>query len=101
MAHGLSAVRDMRLPAYAERFAAAGLAVLLFDYRGFGASGGEPRQVADIGAQLDDWRTAIATRAARRYQARRAVRLLVRAAATCSSSPRRRTGSPPSSRSAR
>ena len=60
MAHGLSAVRDMRLPAYAERFAAAGLAVLLFDYRGFGASGGEPRQVADIGAQLDDWRTAIA-----------------------------------------
>ena len=60
MAHGLSAVRDMRLPAYAERFAAAGLAVLLFDYRGFGARGGEPRQVADIGAQLDDWRTAIA-----------------------------------------
>jgi pimeloyl-ACP methyl ester carboxylesterase len=59
MAHGLSAVRDMRLPAYAERFAAQGLAVLLFDYRGFGASGGEPRQVADIGAQLDDWRTAI------------------------------------------
>jgi pimeloyl-ACP methyl ester carboxylesterase len=59
MAHGLSAVRDMRLPAYAERFAAQGLAVVLFDYRGFGASGGEPRQVADIGAQLDDWRTAI------------------------------------------
>jgi fermentation-respiration switch protein FrsA (DUF1100 family) len=59
MAHGLSAVRDMRLPAYAERFAAQGLAVLLFDYRFFGASGGEPRQVADIGAQLDDWRTAI------------------------------------------
>jgi fermentation-respiration switch protein FrsA (DUF1100 family) len=59
MAHGLSAVRDMRLPAYAERFAAEGLAVLLFDYRHFGASGGEPRQVADIGQQLDDWRTAI------------------------------------------
>jgi fermentation-respiration switch protein FrsA (DUF1100 family) len=60
MAHGLSAVRDMRLPAYAERFAAAGLAALLFDYRYFGASGGEPRQVVDIGAQLEDWRTAIA-----------------------------------------
>jgi fermentation-respiration switch protein FrsA (DUF1100 family) len=59
MAHGLSAVRDMRLPAYAERFAAHGLAVLLFDYRFFGASGGEPRQVMDIGEQLDDWRTAI------------------------------------------
>jgi fermentation-respiration switch protein FrsA (DUF1100 family) len=60
MAHGLSAVRDQRLPAYAERFAQAGLAVLLFDYRHFGASGGEPRQVVDIGHQLEDWRTAIA-----------------------------------------
>jgi fermentation-respiration switch protein FrsA (DUF1100 family) len=60
MGHGLSAVRDQRLPAYAERFAAAGLAALLFDYRGFGASGGEPRQVVDIGAQLADWRAAVA-----------------------------------------
>jgi dienelactone hydrolase len=60
MGHGLSAVRDQRLPAYAERFAAAGLAALVFDYRGFGASGGEPRQVVDIGAQLDDWRAAVA-----------------------------------------
>jgi dienelactone hydrolase len=60
MAHGLSAVRDQRLPAFAERFAAAGLGALLFDYRGFGASGGEPRQVVDIGGQLDDWRAAIA-----------------------------------------
>ena len=59
MAHGLSAVRDQRLPAYAERFAAAGLAALLFDYRHFGASGGEPRQLLDIGEQLEDWRTAI------------------------------------------
>ena len=60
LAHGLSAVRDQRLPAYAERFAAAGLAALLFDYRHFGASGGEPRQLLDIGRQLEDWRTAIA-----------------------------------------
>jgi pimeloyl-ACP methyl ester carboxylesterase len=60
MAHGFSAVREQALPAFAERFAAAGLAVLLFDYRGFGASGGEERQVMDIGMQLDDWRTAIA-----------------------------------------
>ena len=60
MAHGLSAVRDQRLPAYAERFAAAGIGVLLFDYRRFGASGGEPRQVVDIGDQLDDWRAAVA-----------------------------------------
>jgi hypothetical protein len=65
MAHGLSAVRDQRLPAYAERFAAAGIAVLLFDYRHFGASGGEPRQLLDIGRQLADWREAIAFARAR------------------------------------
>jgi fermentation-respiration switch protein FrsA (DUF1100 family) len=60
MAHGFSAVREQRLPAYAERFSEAGMAVLLFDYRHFGASAGEPRQLLDIGRQLDDWRTAIA-----------------------------------------
>jgi dienelactone hydrolase len=60
LGHGLSAVRDQRLPAYAERFAQAGLAALVFDYRHFGASGGEPRQLLDIGAQLDDWRAAVA-----------------------------------------
>jgi fermentation-respiration switch protein FrsA (DUF1100 family) len=60
LGHGLSAVREQRLDAYAERFAAAGLAALVFDYRRFGASGGEPRQLLDIGDQLDDWRTAIA-----------------------------------------
>jgi pimeloyl-ACP methyl ester carboxylesterase len=60
MAHGFSAVREQALPSFAEQIAAAGIAVVLFDYRGFGASGGELRQVMDIGAQLDDWRTAIA-----------------------------------------
>ena len=61
MAHGFSAVREQRLDAYAERFAAAGLAVLLFDYRHFGASGGEPRQLLSIRRQLQDWEAAIAT----------------------------------------
>jgi dienelactone hydrolase len=60
LGHGLSAVHDQRLPAYAERFAAAGLAALIFDYRHFGSSGGEPRQLFDIPTQLEDWRTAIA-----------------------------------------
>ena len=40
MAHGFSGVREQRLDAYAERFAAAGMAVLLFDYRHFRASSG-------------------------------------------------------------
>jgi uncharacterized protein len=60
MAHGFSATREDTLPAYAERFAAAGMAVLLFDYRHFGASTGEPPQLLDIGRQQADYRAAIA-----------------------------------------
>jgi pimeloyl-ACP methyl ester carboxylesterase len=60
MAHGFASVRELRLDAYAERFAQAGFAALVFDYRGFGASDGQPRRVIDIGAQHTDWRTALA-----------------------------------------
>jgi len=59
MAHGFSATRELRLDAYAERFRAAGLGVLLFDYRHFGASGGEPRQLLDIRSQQADYRAAV------------------------------------------
>jgi fermentation-respiration switch protein FrsA (DUF1100 family) len=45
LAHGLTAVREARLDAYAEHFAAAGIASLVFDYRHFGASGGELRHL--------------------------------------------------------
>jgi fermentation-respiration switch protein FrsA (DUF1100 family) len=60
LAHGFGGTREVRLDAYAERFAAAGIAALVFDYRHWGASGGLPRQLLDIGRQLDDWRAAIA-----------------------------------------
>jgi len=60
MAHGFSATRDEGLEPYAEAFVAAGYAALVFDYRHFGASGGEPRQLLDIRQQLDDYRVAIA-----------------------------------------
>lgn len=59
MAHGLGAVRTMRLDAYAERFAAAGYACLVFDYRNFGESGGAPRQLLDVKMQLADWAAAV------------------------------------------
>ena len=59
MAHGVAAHRDFRLPAFAERFAARGLAVLLFDYRNFGDSGGEPRNLVSPWRQLSDWQAAI------------------------------------------
>jgi pimeloyl-ACP methyl ester carboxylesterase len=60
MAHGFSGTRDDGLPAYAEAFRDAGFAVVLFDYRHFGASSGEPRQLLDIGRQHDDYRAVIA-----------------------------------------
>jgi uncharacterized protein len=59
MAHGLSGTRRDRLGPFAERFAAAGIAALLFDHRGFGDSGGEP-DLFHPALQLDDWRAAIA-----------------------------------------
>ncbi len=60
MAHGFGSVRALRLYSYAERFAAAGYAVVVFDYRGFGDSEGEPRQLLDISMQHQDWRAALA-----------------------------------------
>jgi uncharacterized protein len=59
MAHGFTSTRDDGLPAYARRFAEAGLAVLLFDYRHFGASAGEPRQLVDVGRQHEDYHAAV------------------------------------------
>lgn len=59
MAHGFGAVRDAGLHAFADRFLAAGYAVFLFDYRGFGDSAGEQRQWVSPRRQLQDWRAAI------------------------------------------
>ncbi len=59
MAHGFGALKEARLDAYAERFAAAGFAVLVFDYRHFGESTGEPRNLIDVRRQHADWRAAI------------------------------------------
>ena len=66
LGHGLGATREMRLDAFAERFAAAGIAALAFTYRHFGDSGGQPRQLLSIRRQLADWDAAIAYVKARR-----------------------------------
>jgi dienelactone hydrolase len=60
LGHGLGATREMRLDAFAERFARAGLAALAFTYRHFGDSGGQPRQLLSIKRQIADWDAAIA-----------------------------------------
>lgn len=60
LAHGLAGIKEMRLDAYAEKFAEAGYHALVFDYRHFGDSAGEPRQLLDIAKQHQDWIAAIA-----------------------------------------
>ena len=60
MAHGLGGTKDAGLEPYAERFAQAGADVVLFDYRGFGTSDGEPRQVVDHRRHREDYQAVVA-----------------------------------------
>jgi uncharacterized protein len=60
MAHGFSAtISGMAADCYAEVFHDAGFAVLLYDHRNFGISGGEPRQQIDHWVQARGYRDAI------------------------------------------
>ena len=63
MAHGLAGTMDSGLKPFAEALAAAGLDVLAFDYRGFGASDGTPRQTVSMAGQLEDYRAAMSAAA--------------------------------------
>jgi len=60
MAPGGTLTRRDGMPAYAERFAASGYAVLSFDHRHWGDSEGEPRRWFSLREQLEDWRAAVA-----------------------------------------
>jgi len=59
MAHGIGGTRDSGLLPFAEAFADAGLDVLLFDYRCFGDSTGEPRQLAWPPRHREDYQSAV------------------------------------------
>ena len=59
MGHGLGGTREGGLAQYAERFQKAGMQTLVFDYRFFGDSQGEPRQLGSIPKQLQDWQAAV------------------------------------------
>lgn len=59
MAHGFGATRQAGLVPFAERFVEAGFAALVFDYRHFGDSDGQPRQLLSVRRQLQDWAAAL------------------------------------------
>ncbi|MFF3752450.1 alpha/beta hydrolase [Streptomyces sp. NPDC002018] len=54
LVHGFGATHEMRLAPYEQAFAAAGMAVLSFDFRNLGASEGTPRQLISVRRQLAD-----------------------------------------------
>jgi pimeloyl-ACP methyl ester carboxylesterase len=60
MAHGFGGTRDSGLLPFAKAFAATGLDALVFDYRTFGASSGEPRQLIHWGRHREDYAAAVA-----------------------------------------
>ncbi|MDO9456684.1 alpha/beta hydrolase [Nocardioides sp.] len=60
MAHGFGATKDAGLTPFAERFAAAGADVVVFDYRGFGTSDGTPRQSVDHRRHREDYVAVVA-----------------------------------------
>jgi fermentation-respiration switch protein FrsA (DUF1100 family) len=59
MAHGFTATKFHGVEPIARAIADAGFVVLLHDHRGFGASGGVPRNDIDPWRQIEDWRQAI------------------------------------------
>ncbi|MFW6113420.1 MAG: alpha/beta hydrolase [Actinomycetota bacterium] len=60
MAHGFAAERTFRLPEFAGKFLERGMAAFLFDYRNFGGSDGEPRNLVSNSRHLRDWEAAVA-----------------------------------------
>ncbi|WP_237568005.1 alpha/beta hydrolase [Mycolicibacterium lacusdiani] len=59
LAHGFSGTMDWIVPDFARRFAAGGIAALIFDYRHLGASDGLPRQLISSSRQRADLRRAV------------------------------------------
>jgi cephalosporin-C deacetylase-like acetyl esterase len=59
LAGGWCYVRELVMPYYAEAFAAAGIAAMVFDYRNLGVSDGDVRQHLDPWAQIRDYRHAL------------------------------------------
>ncbi|KAJ7052015.1 alpha/beta-hydrolase [Mycena amicta] len=59
MANGLGCTKLLGLAPYAEAFAEAGYACVVFDYRRWGASDGTPRNCVYVEEQQEDYRTVV------------------------------------------
>ncbi len=59
MAHGLGGTKDMLLEPFVKEFVQLGFAAFVFDYRHWGDSEGEPRNMTDYTKLLEDWRSAL------------------------------------------
>lgn len=59
MGGGWCYVKELIMAEYAPHFLDAGVAALIFDYRNFGASEGEPRQHIGSWRQIADYHTAV------------------------------------------
>jgi len=59
LSNGFCGTKDAVLEDYALRFIGAGVAAITYDYRYFGESGGEPRQLCNGIKQMEDLRTVI------------------------------------------
>jgi len=60
MAHGIGAIKAGGLAPFAERFREEGFAAIGIDYRNFGGSGGQPREVLSVPRQRADYSTEMA-----------------------------------------
>ena len=64
MAHGIGAIKAGGLAPFAERFCREGFAAVVFDYRQWGGSAGQPREELSFPRQREDYRTVIGWAAA-------------------------------------
>src|SRR5258707_2830353 len=64
MAHGIGAIKAGGLAPFAERFCREGFAAIVFDYRQWGGSTGQPREELSFPRQREDYGTVIGWAAA-------------------------------------
>ncbi len=67
MAHGIGGIKAGGLAPFAERFREEGFAAIAFDYRNFGGSGGQPRELLSVPRQRADYSTVIGWAAEQPY----------------------------------